>query len=136
MNRTSFGAIFAKFDKKLQPIIIEALSGLSYYSAKQISEHAGTIGELYQYLIKLNEGTKEVSDDPTYLANAMGEKLSISALGDTFSENGDWPIFEFRGCGTVAKSELVPYIDFVLKELERRIKCCVTFSTSPRMWGK
>ena len=66
----------------------------------------------------------------------MGEKLSISALGDTFSENGDWPIFEFRGCGTVAKSELVPYIDFVLKELERRIKCCVTFSTSPRMWGK
>lgn len=136
MNRTSFGAIFAKFDKPLQPIIIDALSGLSYFSTMQISEKAGTIGEFYKYLINLKDGIKEVSDDPTYVANIMGEKLSISALGDTFSENEHWPIFEFRSCGTVSKSQLVPYIQFVLEELGRRKDSYVTFSTNPALWGK
>ncbi len=138
MNRTSFGAIFAKFDKTLQPIIIEALSGLSYYSTMQISENAGTIGELYQYLKDLRDGTQRVSDDPTFKANEMGEKLSISALGDTFvqKEGEFWPVFEFRGCGTVNKSELPPYIDFVLEELRCRNERCVTFTTNQRFWEK
>lgn len=138
MNRTSFGAIFDKFDESLQPIIIEALAGLEYSSTKQISEKAGTVVGLYQYLKGLKDGTQRVSDDPTFRANEMGEKLSISALGDTFVQKGGefWPVFEFRGCGMVAKSELVPYIGFVLKELGRRKECCVTFTTCQGMWKK
>lgn len=130
MNRTSFAAILNQFNYLDRKDIVNYLA-IIYQECykKKITDKVGTVQELIAYLGRFIEHHIQcpIEKDPTYCANKM-EKLCISALGGTLGHNNEWPIFEFRDCGSIKVENVEKYLNYVLGCLEKRgTKCKIKF---------
>lgn len=130
MNRTALGSIFLhSLDNNSCNFINSFLTKVFrenpiYPICDKITHHITkdiTNKDIIDYLIDISSP----EDDPLLKTN---EKIGISQLGDKFQNN--FPIFEFRDCGTLPLSKLKLFLQKISEMLTNREMNIANFRTN------